>query len=72
MFINLYLLPQVPDKWKVDLVHLLEDCESLHTILSDALMEIGTIAIDNIFSKVNFQLYSAFFLEIEQRTRIVG
>ena len=43
-------------------MHLLEDCEELHTILSDALMEIGTKAIDNIFSKVNLRLYSNFFL----------
>ena len=48
---------QVTDKWKFDLVHLLEDHENLHTILSDALMEIGTIAIDNIFSKVNVYWY---------------
>ena len=40
-------------------MHLLEDHENLHTILFDALMEIGTVAIDNIFSKVNIHLYSS-------------
>ena len=44
---------QVPDKWKIYLVCLLEQHESLHTILTDALMEVGTIAVDVIFSKVN-------------------
>ena len=49
-------------------MHLLEDCEDFHTILSDALMEIGTKAIDNIFSKVNLHFYySIFFFEIEYR-----
>ena len=47
------LIPQVPDKWKFDLVCLLEEQENLHTILTEALMEVGTIAIDSIFSKVN-------------------
>lgn len=54
-------ITQVPDNWKVDLVHLLEDCEDFHTILSDALMEIGTKAIDNIFSKVNLHFYYSIF-----------
>ena len=44
---------QVPDKLKIYLVCLLEQHESLHTILTDALMEVGTIAVDTIFSKVN-------------------
>lgn len=47
------LIPQVPDKWKFDLVCLLEEQENLHTILTDALMEVGTIAVDSILSKVN-------------------
>ena len=38
-------------------MHLLEDHENLHTILFDTLMEIGTVAIDDIFSKVNIHLY---------------
>jgi len=33
-------------------VCLLEDNEDIHTILTDALMETGTKAIDNILSKV--------------------
>ena len=44
---------QVPDKLKIYLVCLLEQHESLHTILTDALMEVGTIAVDTIFSEVN-------------------
>ena len=44
-------------------MRLLEDCEDLHTILSDSLMEIGTKAIDKIFSKVNVYLYN--FLQLE-------
>lgn len=44
---------QVPDKWKIYLVCLLEQRENLHIILTDALMEVGTTAIDSIFSKVN-------------------
>jgi len=38
---------------KFDLVCLLEGHEDIHTILTDALMEAGTKAIDNILSKVN-------------------
>ena len=57
---SLLITPQVTDKCKFDLVRLLEDHEDLHTILSDALMEIGTIAIDNIFSKVNFHSCTVF------------
>jgi len=37
-------------------VCLLEGHEDIHTILSDALMEAGTKAIDNILSKVNIHL----------------
>jgi len=47
---------QVPDKWKFDLVSLLEDNENIHIILADALMEAGTKAVDSMFSKVNYTL----------------
>ena len=48
--------PQVPDKWKFDLVCLLEGHDDIHTILTDALMEAGTKAVDNILNKVNVNL----------------
>jgi len=47
---------EVPDNLKFDLVCLLEGHEDIHTILTDALMEAGTKAIDNILSKVNIHL----------------
>ena len=47
------ILPQVPNKWKFDLLCLLEEHEDLHIILTDALMEVGTVSVDNILSKVN-------------------
>ena len=48
----LNILPQVTDNHKFDLVCLLEDYENIHSILTDALMEVGTAAVDNILSKV--------------------
>ena len=46
------VLPQVTDNCKFDLVYLLEDYENIHIILTDALMEVGTAAIDNNVSVV--------------------
>ena len=53
--VNIYIqtLQQVPDKWKLNLVCLLEEHENIHIILSSALMKIGTEAIDILLSKVN-------------------
>lgn len=49
-----YIIPQVSDdNCKFDLVCLLEDYENIHIILTDALMEVGTVAVDSILSKVN-------------------
>ena len=56
IFINLLSLLQVPDKFKIDLVCLLEEHENIHPILTEALMEAGTLAIDNMFSKVSCSL----------------
>ena len=54
LFLQLcYIIPQVSDdNCKFDLVCLLEDYENIHVILTDALMEVGTVAVDSILSKV--------------------
>lgn len=46
----------MPDQSKIELVHLLERVESIHPILTEALMEAATQAVDNIFLKVQFRL----------------
>ena len=55
LFLQLcYIIPQVSDdNCKFDLVCLLEDYENIHIILTDALMEVGTVAVDSILFKVN-------------------
>ena len=47
---------QVPDKWKFNLVCLLEGHDNIHTIISDTLVEAGTKTIENMIFKVSYTL----------------
>ena len=62
VYIIIYIqtIPQVPNRWKLNLVCLLEEHENIHIILSDALMKIGTVAIDIVLSKVNPCVFPGF------------
>ena len=69
----LNIIPQVTDNYKFDLVCLLEDCENIHIILTDALMEVGTAVVDNILSKVNLHsMYSTQYMHTVYRSNVVN